>query len=108
MYVFMSSHNLTPVPCTCTGSPAMQDTQSHANLLGNVGAGMITEASTRRHALRAEAQKSFGKNAPPKPMVRMTCLAWCLSQYLPFYLIGTAFGQYSFGAGERHETFKGT
>jgi len=40
-----------------------QDTQSHSNLLNDVGAGMVSNAASRRHALRAEAEESFGKPA---------------------------------------------
>ena len=47
----------------------MQDTRSHSNLLGDVGAGMLSSASSRRHALRAEALESFGKPLPSKPPV---------------------------------------
>ncbi len=40
-----------------------QDTQSHSNLLNDVGAGMVSNAASRRHAMRAEAEGSFGKPA---------------------------------------------
>ncbi|CBJ30460.1 conserved unknown protein [Ectocarpus siliculosus] len=40
------------------------DTQSHYNLLNDVGAGMASNAAHRRHALRVEAEETFGK--PPR------------------------------------------
>ncbi|CAM9179945.1 unnamed protein product [Ectocarpus fasciculatus] len=40
------------------------DTQSHYDLLHDVGAGMESNAAHRRHALRVEAEEAFGK--PPR------------------------------------------
>ena len=54
---------------TVVSSLTMQDTRSHSNLLGDVGAGMLSSASSRRYALRVEALESFGKPISPKPPV---------------------------------------
>ncbi|CAM9511324.1 unnamed protein product, partial [Ectocarpus sp. 13 AM-2016] len=40
------------------------DTQSHYDLLNDIGAGMASNAAHRRHALRVEAEEAFGK--PPR------------------------------------------
>lgn len=47
----------------------LQDTRSHSTLLGDIGAGMMSSASCRRHATRAEAEEAFGTQLPSKRSV---------------------------------------
>lgn len=48
----------------------LQDTRSHSTLLGDIGAGMMTSASYRRRATRAEAEEAFNRQLRPTRSVR--------------------------------------
>ncbi|CAM9102993.1 unnamed protein product, partial [Hapterophycus canaliculatus] len=49
-----------------SATTTLLDTQSHSSLLHDVGAGMTSNAASRRHALRVKAEETFGKPARSK------------------------------------------